>query len=292
MHTRCRHWLTGTIALVAMNATGWTSDAVAVEPPLEQYITLDDGRYALQADGTYSKVGGNAPPAPKPTHNHVHNHPNGQTTPTGSKQNEQYIRLDDGLYALQSDGTYSKVDRPQPQPQPHNRVLPQGNGTRPSPAPQANEKYLRLADGVYVLQSDGTYAKQSITPVPQGNVTPNYLGPDVQPWQNGGRIPPQRQPSRWVEEDEGTRWMRQNDNTYPQPQRRPNDYRPQPNWVDNNVPQRLPPNRQPNRQDDSDLQRTQQEAWATDGRTPEQRRADELRKLGREIRQLIDQGGR
>jgi hypothetical protein len=134
--------------------------------------------------------------------NHVHDHgtavrPGGG----GTQQNAKYLRLDDGLYALQADGTYSKVEGKRPQSDTHtqsgNHVHDHGTAVRPSGGgTQQNGKYLRLDDGLYVLQSDGTYmrAQDVPRPVSPGN-RPNSNNQQV--WQNDGRRP-QPQP-QWVD---------------------------------------------------------------------------------------------
>jgi len=105
---------------VVIGSVGGLATRAVAEPPLEQYITLDDGLYALQADGTYSKVEGRRPQPQSRVH-HDHHHHQGEAVPqSGGK----YLRLDDGLYVLQSDGTYMRAeDMPRPQ-----RPVPSGSG--------------------------------------------------------------------------------------------------------------------------------------------------------------------
>ena len=234
---------TCSLAILGADAVGIRWSASAVEPRMEQYITLDDGLYALQADGTYSKVEGKRPQPHTHTHsgNHVHDHGTAvRPSGGGAQQNGKYLRLDDGLYALQADGTYSKVEGKRPQSDTHtqsgNHVHDHGTSVRPSGGgAQQNAKYLRLDDGLYVLQSDGTYmrAQDVPRPVSPGN-RPNSNNQQV--WQDDG----------W--DDDGNGWNQpqwQNDGRRPQP--RP---RPQPQWVENRP---VRPNRPSNNQDVSDL---------------------------------------
>jgi len=206
---RFRDWSAGTIALLSLHAVGLTPVAFAVELPLEQYIDLDDGRYELQADGTYSKVGGYRPPSPANTHNHTHNHTQlpssgGQVIPSRPRQNEKYLRLDDGLYVLQSDGTYAKADSVAPGPQrpvtpnyrPNANIQPWQNNGRVRPNSQ-NEGYVDDEGRRWVRQFNER------VPQPQWQPNPNQIRPQPQ-WVDNNtsqRLPPGRRPNNQDDSD-------------------------------------------------------------------------------------------
>ena len=203
---------TCSLAILGADAVGIRWSASAVEPRVEQYITLDDGLYALQADGTYSKVEGKRPQPHTHTHsgNHVHD------------QNGNHVHTHNGNHVHDQNG---------------NHVHDHGTSVRPSGGgAQQNGKYLRLDDGLYVLQSDGTYmrAQDVPRPVSPGN-RPNSN--NQQAWQNGGRRPQQQwQDDGW--DDDGNGWnqpQRQNGGRRPQPQQQWTDNRPvRPNRPSNN----------------------------------------------------------
>ena len=233
-------WGTCSLAILGADAVGTRWSASAAEPPLEQYITLDDGLYALQADGTYSKVEGKRPQPH--THTHSHNQgaggrPNASVPP----RNEKYLRLDDGLYVLQSDGTYMRAqDMPRP--------------VSPGNRPNSNNQQAWQDDG---WDDEGNGWNQ-----PQ--------------WQNDGRRP-QPQP-QWTD----NRPVRPN-RPQPQPQWtdnhpvRPNRPQPQPQWTDNRP---VRPNRPSNNQDMSGQMVEGQNESADDGRS-------DLEKLGEFLDAII-----
>jgi len=189
---------------------------------------------------------------------------------------EQYITLDDGLYALQADGTYSKVEGKRPQSHTHthngnhvhdqngNHVHDHGTSVRPSGGgAQQNAKYLRLDDGLYVLQSDGTYmrAQDVPRPVSPGN-RPNSN--NQQAWQD----------DNW--DDDGNGWNQpqwQDDGRRPQP--RP---QPRPPWVENRP---VRPNRPPNNQDLSGWMDEAPSAYASrdDGSSDVEQDVEQLEQL-------------
>lgn len=167
----------------------------AQEPPKEQYITLDDGLYTLQADGTYSKVEGKRPQAHAHTHNHdhVHDHGAGGRPSAGvPQQNEKYLRLDDGLYVLQSDGTYMRAqDVPRPaspgyRPNSNNQQVWQNGGRRPQPQRQDNDW-----DDDDNGWNQPQWQNGGRRPQPQPQWQGNGYRPQPQ-WQNNGNMRPNR----------------------------------------------------------------------------------------------------
>jgi len=153
---------------------------------------------------------------------------------------ERFVRLDDGLYELGSDGLYHKV------------LDPAAEGLRPPVVPQPvpgrpdePQRYLRLDDGLYELGRDGTYHKVED---PDGLPTPPWNPPPPRP----GR------PDRYLRLDDGL-YELQADGTYarvqdgrvpgglPADDRWPNPNRPNQPWPDEGPrPPRPNPQPQPN----------------------------------------------
>ena len=249
-------WGTCSLAILGADAVGTRWSASAVEPPLEQYITLDDGLYALQADGTYSKVEGNRPQSLMQTHtgNHVHDNstlvrPNGG----GPQQNGKYLRLDDGLYVLQSDGTYMLAQNvpgpvwPGNRPNSNNQQVWQDDGRRPQQQWQD--------DG---WDDDGNGWNQ-----------PQWQGNDYRPqpqWINNLPVRPNR-PST----DQDVSGLSYEGPSYK------NGRWPQPQWIDNRP---VRPNRPSNDQDVSGLMQQGNAEHADDGRS-------DLEKLGEFLDAII-----
>jgi hypothetical protein len=76
----------------------------------------------------------------------------------GNSNSERYLRLDDGLYELNADGTYHKVEgnggSGSRQPTPSRPAAGSSSGQY-----SANERFMRLDDGLYERGADGTYTK-------------------------------------------------------------------------------------------------------------------------------------
>lgn len=248
-------WGTCSLAILGADAVGIRWSASAVEPPLEQYITLDDGLYALQADGTYSKVEGKRPQSHTHTHNgnHVHdqngNHVHDHGTSVrpgggGAQQNAKYLRLDDGLYVLQSDGTYMRAqDMPRP--------------VSPGNRPNSNNQQAWQDDN---WDDDGNGWNQ-----PQWQDDGRRPQPQPQ-WPDNRPVRPNRPPnnqdlSGWMDEGHSPKSGR----------------RPQPPWIDNRP---VRPNRPSNDQDMSGQMVEGQNESADDGRS-------DLEKLGEFLDAII-----
>lgn len=76
----------------------------------------------------------------------------------GNSSSERYLRLDDGLYELNADGTYHKVEgnggSGSRQPAPSRPAAGSSSGQY-----SGNERFMRFDDGLYERGADGTYTK-------------------------------------------------------------------------------------------------------------------------------------
>jgi hypothetical protein len=183
---------------------------------------------------------------------------------------DRFLRLDDGLYELNADGTYHKV-----QGSTANAPRPQSSPSRPAASSSSSgqftgqERFMRFDDGLYERMADGTYTKVDDRRLTQSQSQPGRYGASSTSTDPAWQRQFGRQ-NQWDNESE--QWFDD------QPQQWSNNGRPQ-QWSDNGRPQQWSNNGRP--QQWSNNGRPQQ--WSNNGR-PQQwnnnQPQEELRQLG------------
>jgi hypothetical protein len=158
---------------------------------------------------------------------------------------DRFLRLDDGLYELNADGTYHKV-----QGSTANAPRPQSSPSRPAASSSSSgqftgqERFMRFDDGLYERMADGTYTKVDDRRLTQSQSQPGRYGASstsTDPaWQRqfGRQNQWDNESEQWFD-DHPQQWSNNG-----RPQQWSNNGRPQ-QWSNNGRPQQWSNNGRP-----------------------------------------------